>query len=110
MVPTPQTPSQILGGSGDMHRRSACIFGPPTLVGLGLYNSPSSVRPCVPKILNDYPLYFSEILHGVTTLYGGQCNILGFLKIILVASPGVLLWLKKPQNALKWLKMTLFAL
>ena len=24
-----------------------CIFGPPTLVGLGPYNSPSSVRACV---------------------------------------------------------------
>ena len=73
-----------------------------------------SVRPCVcacvPKILNDYPLYFSEILHGVTNLYGGKCNILGFLKIIVVASPGALLRLQKPQNALKWLKMTLFAL
>ena len=70
----------------------------------------ASVRPSVPRILNDYPLYFSEILHGVTTLYGRKCNILGFLKIILVASPGALLRLKKPQNALKWLKMILFAL
>ena len=42
-------------------------------------------------------------------LYLGKCNILGFLKIILVASPGALLWLKKPQNALMWLKMTLLA-
>ena len=48
------------------------------------------------SFVDDYPLYFSEILHRVTTLYGGKCNILGFLKIILVASPGALLWLKKP--------------
>ena len=61
-------------------------------------------------ILLQILLYFSEILHGVTTSYGGKCNILGFLKIIFVASPGALLWLKKPQNELKWLKMTLFAL
>ena len=68
------------------------------------------VRACVrAEILNDYPWYFSEILHGVTTLYGQKCDILGFLKIILIASPGALLWVKKPQNALKWLKMTLFA-
>ena len=31
-----------------------------------------SVRVSVRKILNDYPLYFSENLHGVTTLYGGM--------------------------------------
>ena len=83
-----------------------------TLVGIGtLEFTPvrPSVRASVPRILNDYPLFFSEILHGVTTLYGRKCNILGFLKIILIASPGARLWLKKPQNALKWLKMTLFA-
>ena len=56
------------------------LIGLPTLVGLGPYNSRSSVRPRVPKILNDYPLYFSEILHGVTTSYGGKCNILGLWK------------------------------
>ena len=97
------------------------IFGPPTLVGIETLEFTlvracvracvrPSVRPCVRKILNDYPLYFSEILHGVTTLYWGKRNLLGFLKIIFVASPGALLWLKRPQNALKWLKMTLFAL
>ena len=32
----------------------------------------------------------------------GECNILGFLQIILVAFPGALLWLKKPQSGLKW--------
>ena len=51
------------------------IFGPPTLVGIGTLEF-TLVRPCVRasvrKILNDYPLYFSEILHGVTTLYGGE--------------------------------------
>ena len=30
-------------------------------------------------------------------LYMGKCNILGFLKIILVATPGALLWLKSPK-------------
>ena len=36
------------------------------------------VRPSVRKILNDYPLFFSEILHGVTTLYGGNVTFSDF--------------------------------
>ena len=83
-----------------------------TLVGIGTLEFtlvPASVRPFQEFSMTIH-LYFSELLHGVTTLYGRKCNILGFLKIILVASPGALLWLKKPKNALKWLKMTLFAL
>ena len=66
--------------------------GPPTLVGIGTLEFAlvrACVRPCVRKILTDYSLYFSEILHGVTSLYGGKCNILGFLKVILIASPGL---------------------
>lgn len=63
------------------------FWGPrisPTLVGFGPYNSPSCVHS---KILNDYPLYFSEILHGVTFIRGNVT--LRFLKIILVAAQGV---------------------
>ena len=45
------------------------FIGPPTLVVIGTLEF-TPVRPSVRKILDDYPLYFSEILHGVTTLYG----------------------------------------
>ena len=85
------------------------IFGRPTLVGIGglrILPRPS-VRACVRKILNEY---FSEICHEVRILYGGKWNILGFLKIILVASPGALVWPKKAPKCPKVAKMTLFAL
>ena len=53
---------------------SLLLVGPPTLVGIGTLEFTlvrACARPCVRKILNDYPLYFSEILHGVTTFNGG---------------------------------------
>ena len=66
-----------------------------------------SVRPSVPRILNDYPLYFLKFCMELQ-LYMGECNILGFLKMILVVSPGALLWLKSPKYP-KVAKMILFA-
>ena len=55
------------------------IVGPPTLVGIGTLEL-TLVRACVRKILNDYPLYFSEILHEVTTLSGGNVTFSDFWK------------------------------
>ena len=55
------------------------IFGPPTLVRIGTLEF-TLVRVSVRKIPNDYPLYFSEILHGVTTLYGGNITFSSFWK------------------------------
>ena len=82
------------------------FIGPPTLVGIGTLEFTlvrASVRASVWKILNDYPLYFSEICMELQ-LYMGGINILGFLKIILVASPGALLWLKKAPKCPKMAK------
>ena len=45
----------------------------------------TSVRAFGHKILKDYSLDFSEILHEVTSIRRGKCNIPGFLIKILVA-------------------------
>ena len=47
------------------------------IVGIGTLEF-TLVRSCVRKILNDYPLYSSEILHGVITLYGGNVTFSDF--------------------------------
>ena len=81
--------SGTLAGRGTFTRYSSpihvvvntLIVGPPTLVGIGTLEFTlvrACVRPSVRKILNDYPLYFSEILHGVTTLYGGNVTFSDF--------------------------------
>ena len=44
--------------------------------------------PSVPTILNNHSLDLSEILHDVTTTQAKKCDILGFSRKILVASPG----------------------
>ena len=43
----------------------------------------------VPTILNNDSLDLSEILHDVTTTQAKKCDIRGFFRKILVATPGV---------------------
>ena len=43
-------------------------------------------------------------------MYGRKCNILGFLKIILIAFPGALLWVKKAPKCPKVPKNDTFCL
>ena len=74
-----------------IHSAATHLIGPPDFIRIGrdlIIHPRPCIRPCVPKILIVYPFDFSEILHGVTTLYGGNVTF-SDSTIILVCPQGL---------------------